>query len=46
MTIPDRQTDEVLANTGQRTDLAQLMNLLRETVSDNELKSLCERLSS
>ena len=40
-----RKVTEVLANTGQRVDLDQLANLLRETLSDDELARLSEKLA-
>ncbi len=39
-----RKVTAVLTNTGQRADLNQLAELLRETLSDDELKKLRERL--
>ncbi len=40
-----RKVTEVLANTGQRVDLDQLANLLRETLSNDELARLREKLA-
>jgi len=41
-----RKVSEVLASPSQRAELGELVTLLRETLSRDELQKLCQRLAS